>query len=122
MCSSDLSRETDTPSTVLTSVRAGNLEIRVTSRLGDLHMGDNQFAIEFRDTTSGTPVDVGTVRASGAMSMPGMAMTAPLTLTRERPGVYAATGQFTMSGTWTLRLDWDGPVGRGSTTFEGHVR
>ena len=57
------SRETDTPSTVLTSVRAGNLEIRVTSRLGDLHMGDNQFAIEFRDTTSGTPVDVEIGRA-----------------------------------------------------------
>ena len=107
---------------VLTTVRAGTLELRVVSDTGELQMGENRFTIEFHDAVSGATADAGTVQASGTMSMPGMVMNAPITLTPVRPGVYAAAGQFAMSGSWTLRLDWEGPAGRGTTTFEGQVR
>jgi hypothetical protein len=27
-----------------------------------------------------------------------------------------------MAGGWQMRLDWNGPAGRGSVTFEGNVQ
>ena len=37
-------------------------------------------------------------------------------------GRYAATAEFGMAGAWQLALEWDGPAGRGSVTFEGNVQ
>ena len=34
------------------------------------------------------------------------------------PGRYVAETDLGMSGGWKLRLDWDGPVGRGTAAFD----
>jgi hypothetical protein len=38
------------------------------------------------------------------------------------PGRYAATAEFGMAGAWPMRLEWDGPAGRGTAAFEGVVQ
>jgi hypothetical protein len=40
----------------------------------------------------------------------------------ERPGVYEAKGDFAMSGSWDMTLEWNGPAGRGSAAFKGSVQ
>jgi len=37
-------------------------------------------------------------------------------------GVYEATADFGMAGSWQMTLEWDGPAGRGSAAFQGNVR
>jgi hypothetical protein len=37
-------------------------------------------------------------------------------------GVYEASGDFGMSGSWKMMLEWDGPAGRGSAPFDGRVQ
>jgi hypothetical protein len=37
-------------------------------------------------------------------------------------GVYEAAGEFGMSGTWKMTLEWNGPAGRGSANFDGSVQ
>ena len=39
-----------------------------------------------------------------------------------RTGRYEATAEFGMAGAWQMALEWDGPAGRGSVTFEGAVQ
>jgi hypothetical protein len=38
------------------------------------------------------------------------------------PGRYQATAEFGMAGAWKWTIEWDGPAGRGSVSFEGPVR
>jgi hypothetical protein len=55
--------------------------------------------------------------------MPGMVMNSPITIAPTgRPGVYEATGDFGMSGSWRMTIEWNGPAGRGSAAFEGSVQ
>ncbi|MFL6279498.1 MAG: efflux RND transporter permease subunit, partial [Vicinamibacterales bacterium] len=54
-------------------LKADNLQIALRSPTGTLRQGRNTFTIEFR-SADGTLVDVGTVRASANMRMPGMVM------------------------------------------------
>jgi Cu(I)/Ag(I) efflux system membrane protein CusA/SilA len=117
---------TDTESsavgTVVQTVRSGDMDVVVLSPTGTLHTGQNTFTIEFR-SSSGSLVDVGTVRASANMTMPGMVMSGNVQL---RPtdvvGRYAVTAEFAMAGSWPFSIDWDGPAGRGSASFQGSVQ
>ncbi|HEX6323600.1 MAG TPA: CusA/CzcA family heavy metal efflux RND transporter [Vicinamibacterales bacterium] len=107
---------------VVQRVQAGSVEVVLSSREGVLRVGRNAFTIDFR-SADGRLVDVGDVRASGTMTMPGMVMTSgmkvgPTAVT----GRYAATAEFGMAGAWQLALEWDGPAGRGSVSFEGNVQ
>ncbi len=103
-------------------MRSGNLEIAVSSPSGALSQGRSSFVIEFRDASRGELVDVGTVRAAGAMSMPGMVMTGGVRVTPSGPpGRYAAVGDFGMAGAWRMTIEWEGPAGSGSVSFEGTV-
>ena len=63
---------------VVQTIRAGDLDIVLLSPTGTLRQGRNTFTIEFRRTGTTTLVDVGTVRASANMSMPGMVMSGGL--------------------------------------------
>jgi hypothetical protein len=87
-----------------------------------LKQGRNAYTIEFR-SREGTLVDVGTVRATANMPMPGMVMPANVELHRTPiAGRYEATTEFGMAGAWQMALEWDGPAGRGAVNFEGAVQ
>ena len=112
----------DGGSMVVQRVQAGDLQIVLLAPTGTLRQGRNTFTIEFR-SAGGALVDVGTIRGSANMSMPGMVMSGGLTLAPTSvPGRYQATTEFGMAGTWPMAIQWDGPAGRGSVTFEGTVQ
>jgi len=107
---------------VVQRLRSGDLQIVLVSPTGTLHQGRNTFSFEFR-AADGHLVDVGTVRASGNMPMPGMVMSSGLLVQRTAvAGRYDATAEFGMAGAWHMALEWDGPVGHGSINFEGAVQ
>ncbi len=108
---------------VIQTLRSGELEIVLRSEAGAFRQGRNAFVIEFRRATSDTLVDVGTVRASGNMSMPGMVMSSGLQVTPTNvAGQYAATAEFGMAGAWQMAIEWNGPAGQGSVNFQGSVQ
>ncbi|HEY6617552.1 MAG TPA: efflux RND transporter permease subunit, partial [Vicinamibacterales bacterium] len=108
---------------VVQTIRAGDLDIVLLSPTGTLRQGRNSFTFEFRRTGSTTLVDVGSVRASANMPMPGMVMSGGLQVTPTgMPGRYAATAEFGMAGAWQMAIDWNGPVGQGSVNFQGGVQ
>jgi hypothetical protein len=89
---------------------------------GALHQKD-PFTIEFRSASSGDLVNVGTVRASATMPMPGMPMFGAIEVRpTDAPGRYTAKGNLEMTGGWRIALEWDGPAGRGAVTFTGTVQ
>jgi Cu(I)/Ag(I) efflux system membrane protein CusA/SilA len=103
-------------------IRSNDLTIVLSSPTGALHMGRNAYTFEFRGA-NGSLIDVGVVRSSANMTMPGMAMSGGVEVSRTTvPGRYQATAEFGMAGTWKMAIQWDGPAGRGSVDFEGPVR
>jgi Cu(I)/Ag(I) efflux system membrane protein CusA/SilA len=111
------------PSGVVQTIRSGDLEIVLRSATGALRQGRNTFTIEFRQPASGPLVDVGTVRASATMTMPGMVMSGGLQVRAgDETGRYVATGEFGMAGAWQMVIDWHGPAGQGSVNFQGSVQ
>ena len=104
--------------------RAQDLVVTLLNEKGELAMGKNSFVIAFRSARDNQPVDAGTVTVSSSMAMPGMApMTAPIELeSAGATGQYAAKGDFAMSGAWKFEVRWDGPAGRGATSFNSNVR
>ena len=111
------------PDTVIQTIRTGDLEIVLRSPTGSLRQGRNTFTIEFRRPDSTALVDVGTARASGNMTMPGMVMSGGMQLTSSGiPGRYVATAEFGMAGAWQMAIEWDGPAGQGSVNFQGSVQ
>jgi hypothetical protein len=109
--------------TVVRTIRSGNLDILVRSPDGILHRGRNVFTIEFRSVTTGTLVDVGTVRATANMTMPGMVMPSGTQVQPGgAPGRYEASAEFGMAGTWQMAIEWSGPAGQGAASFEGAVQ
>jgi Cu(I)/Ag(I) efflux system membrane protein CusA/SilA len=108
---------------VVQTVRSGEVEIVLRSPDAALRQGRNSFTIEFRRPGTGELLDVGTVRASGNMTMPGMVMSSGLEVSPSGvPGRYLATAEFGMSGAWQMALEWDGPAGQGSINFQGSVQ
>jgi hypothetical protein len=101
-----------------------DLTIVLLNEKGELAMGQNRFVIAFRSSSNNQPVDVGTVTLGSSMAMPAMApMTAPIEL--EPAGItgqYTAKSDFAMSGAWKFEVRWDGPAGRGTTSFNTNVR
>jgi Cu(I)/Ag(I) efflux system membrane protein CusA/SilA len=107
---------------VVQTIRSGDLDIVVLSSSGALRQGRSAFTLEFRRAGTGALVDVGDVRASATMPMPGMVMSGGLRVQRsEVAGRYHVTGDFGMAGGWQMALDWAGPGGRGSASFDGSV-
>ena len=105
------------------TIRAGDLDIALLSPTGALRQGRNSFTFEFRRTGTTTLVDVGIVRASANMSMPGMVMPGGLQVTPTGvPGRYTATAEFGMAGAWPMAIEWNGPAGHGSVNFHGGVQ
>jgi Cu(I)/Ag(I) efflux system membrane protein CusA/SilA len=108
---------------IVQTIRSGDLEIVLRSPDASLRQGRNNFTIEFRRPNTSELLDVGTVRASGNMTMPGMVMSSGLQVTPSGvPGRYLATAEFGMSGTWQMAIEWNGPAGQGSVNFQGSVQ
>jgi hypothetical protein len=103
-------------------VKSGDLQIVLLSDDGALKQGKEAFVIEFRKA-DGSLQDVGTVKTNANMPMPGMTM--PGNVQVEPSGVsgrYRASGDFGMAGGWQIKVDWNGPAGQGSVTFDGTVQ
>jgi hypothetical protein len=104
------------------TARSGDMDIVVLSPTGTLRTGRNTFAIEFR-SSSGALVDVGTIRVSANMTMPGMVMPGNVQVQPSGvPGRFTATAEFGMAGSWPITVEWTGPAGSGSVNFHGSVQ
>ena len=110
--------------TEIQRVSSGDLDVVVLAESDALHRGKDSFTVEFRAKADGHLVDVGTVKASATMPMPGSSpMFGSLAVDRtETPGRYSGASDFSMSGTWRTTIEWDGPNGRGSVTFSSSVQ
>jgi len=116
-------RGAPTAFTQLQSVSTGALEIVVLSDHETIRHGKDSFVIEFRSRANGNLMDVGSVRASASMPMSGAPMFGSIDVKRtDVPGRYAATGDFSMAGTWRMKIDWDGSGTPGSVSFSGTVQ
>lgn len=107
---------------VIQTVKSETVEIVLLSPTGTLQSGRNAFTIEFR-SASGALLDVGMVRATANMPMPGMVMPGNLQVSPTGvPGRYAATAELGMAGAWQMSVEWNGPAGSGSVNFQGVVQ
>ncbi|MEQ1945977.1 MAG: FixH family protein [Bryobacteraceae bacterium] len=106
------------------SQREGNLVVSLLNEKGELAQGQSRFVVWFRSVGDNKFVDVGSVTVSSSMAMPGMApMTAPIELeSAGSTGQYVGKGDFAMSGAWKFEVRWDGPAGRGVTSFNSNIR
>jgi Cu(I)/Ag(I) efflux system membrane protein CusA/SilA len=90
---------------------------------GQLQNAMNDILIEFRDTTGGELVDVGTVKFDLDMNMPGMVMHSGATIQpTDTPGQYRANVKPDMAGDWKATLRYDGPRGNGNVSFPLNVK
>ena len=103
-------------------VKSEDLDIVLLSNDGALNRGKDAFVIEFRKP-DGALQEAGTVTTSANMPMPGMTMSGSVQVApSDVPGRYRATGDFGMAGGWQMKVDWNGPAGQGSVSFEGMVQ
>jgi YtkA-like len=104
---------------VIKSAPAGNLTVTLSSDTGQLKHGGDEFTLSFKDA-SGKFVDVGAVALTfhmpGMGSMPVMNDAATFTTT-STPGVYRGKAKIEMAGEWQAQITYEGPAGRGQTSF-----
>ena len=109
--------------TELQRLRSGMLDVVLLSPHDGLRHGKDTFVIEFRSVSGGNLIDVGNVRGSANMPMPGMPMFGSIDVLRtEAVGRYAASSDVEMAGTWRMTIQWDGPAGQGSVSFPAVVQ
>ncbi len=101
------------------SAPIGNLTVSLSSPSGQLKHGGDDFFVAFKDS-SGKPVDVGAAALTFHMpqmaSMPAMNDSATLTTT-DTPGVYRAKANIETAGEWQTQVSYEGPAGKGQTSF-----
>lgn len=104
---------------VIKSVPIGSLTVTLSSSSGQIKHGGDEFIITFKDS-SGKPVDVGAAALTFHMpqmaSMPAMNDSATLTTT-DTPGVYSAKANVETAGEWQAQVSFEGPAGKGQTSF-----
>ena len=104
---------------VIKSAPIGSLTVTLSSSSGQIKHGGDEFLITFKDS-SGKPVDVGAAALSFHMpqmaSMPAMNDSATLTTT-DTPGVYSAKANVETAGEWQAQVSFEGPAGKGQTSF-----
>jgi hypothetical protein len=104
---------------VIKSARAGHLTVELSSPSGQIKHGGDEFMLTFKNT-SGKPVDVGAVALTfhmqGMGTMP--VMNDPTTFTTTTtPGIYQGKANVEMAGEWQAQLTYEGPAGKGQTSF-----
>jgi hypothetical protein len=111
-------------STEVAKVRSGTLDVVLLSQQAALGQGKSTATIEFRSTSDGSLVDVGTVKATATMSMAGMApMSGDVSVEpTSTAGRYLATSNLGMAGQWRMAVEWSGAAGSGSANFSPMVQ
>jgi YtkA-like len=110
--------------TEVQKVRSGDLEVVLLSRDGTLHLNNTVFTLEFRLSPSGRLVDVGFVKGSATMPMPGMSPISGQVSIQPTsvPGRYSGSTDLGMAGGWQLGLEWEGAAGHGSANLSPTVQ
>lgn len=104
---------------VIKSAPVKNLTVTLSSSSGQIKHGADEFFVTFKDS-SGKPVDVGA--AALTFHMPQMAsmaaMNDPASLTTtDTPGAYRAKANIEVAGEWQAQVSFEGPAGKGQTSF-----
>jgi hypothetical protein len=104
---------------VIKSAPIGNLTVTLSSPSGQIKHGGDEFFITFKDS-SGKAVAVGA--AALTFHMPQMASMAPMNdpatlTTTDTTGVYRAKANIEMAGEWQAQVSYEGPAGKGQTSF-----
>jgi hypothetical protein len=103
---------------VIASNSINDLTVRASDRDGKFHQGDNETSIEFRDAKARL-VDVGKVNLQIDSNMPGSQIHRDVVVGRTGTrGLYRAKIQIDASGDWNMKISYDGPHGKGETTFQ----
>ena len=107
----------------LQKAQVGDLEVVLLSPSASLPQGQGFALLEFRDG-HGMLVDVGIVRMSATMPMPGAATMSGSSELKPTPapGRYEVATDLSMAGAWYFQIDWNGPAGRGSARLESRVK
>ena len=104
---------------VIKSAPIGNLTVTLSSSSGQIKHGGDEFFVTFKDS-SGKPVDVGAAALTFHMpqmgSMQAMNDSATLTTT-DALGVYRAKANVETAGEWQAQVSFEGPAGKGQTSF-----
>lgn len=84
--------------------RAGDYVVTLLSESGQLKQGPNKYVLEFRKAPDNQLVDVGEVKLSSRMPMPGMSdMIGGASATPSgTPGRYSVESDFEMRGKWNF--------------------
>jgi nitrogen fixation protein FixH len=109
---------------VIKTVPVENLTATLSGSTGQLKQGNQELALSFTDS-AGKPVDIGAVSLNFHMpAMGGMAaMNDAVTFTTtSTPGVYRGKVNIGMAGEWQGQLAYEGPAGKGKTTFSVPVQ
>ncbi len=122
-------QKTETGGTVPTgktirAVPVENLTATLSNESGALKKGNQELTLAFTDA-AGKPVDVGAVSLSFHMPQMGSmaAMTDSVTFTTTNtPGVYRGKVDIEVGGEWQGQLAYEGPAGKGKTTFSVTAR
>ncbi len=104
---------------VIKAVPVGNLTATLSNESGALKHGNQELMLSFTDA-AGKPVDVGAVSLSFHMPQMGSmaAMNDAVTFTTTNtPGVYRGKVDIEFGGEWQGQLAYEGPAGKGKTTF-----
>jgi len=102
---------------VIASDSINDLTVRVSDRDGKLRQGDNETTIEFRGAKARL-VDVGKVNLQIDNNIPGKQIHRDVVVERTATrGLYRAKIQIDTSGNWNMKISYDGPRGKGETTF-----
>ena len=120
-CKSTSNASTGKP---IASTAINNLTATLSNSTGQLKQGDQEVTLAFTDS-SGKPVDVGAVSLNLHMpAMGGMtAMNDAVTFTTtDTPGIYLGKVNIGMAGEWQAQLAYEGPAGKGKTTFSVTTR
>jgi hypothetical protein len=109
---------------VIKVVPVGNLTATLSNDSGVLKRGNQALTISFADA-SGKLVDVGAISLNFHMdqmgTMAAMNNSATFTTT-STPGVYRGKVDIEVGGEWQGQLAYEGPAGKGKTTFSVPVQ